>query len=67
MAPDVFGRGICRDEKVYPHPKTFNPDRLLGKDGKIDPSIKDPEVRIFGSGRRWATRWDLRSHYAKRQ
>ena len=47
-------RGICHDEKVYSDPETFNPDRFLGPDGKIDASIKDPEVRIFGSGRRWA-------------
>ena len=47
-------RGICHDGKVYPDPGTFNPDRFLGSDGKIDPSVKDPEVRIFGSGRRWA-------------
>ena len=47
------GRGICHDEKVYPAPETFNPDRFLDKDGRIDPSVKDPEVRVFGSGRRW--------------
>ncbi|KAF9648948.1 cytochrome P450 [Thelephora ganbajun] len=44
--------GICHDEKVYPDPELFNPGRFLGKDGKIDPSVKDPEARIFGSGRR---------------
>ena len=48
----VWGRGICHDEKVYPEPETFNPDRFLGEDGKIDPSVKDPEVGVFGSGRR---------------
>ena len=53
MTFDVQSRGICHDEKVYPAPETFNPDRFLGPDGKIDPSVKDPEVRIFGSGRRW--------------
>ena len=58
-APEVLGRGICHDEKVYPDPETFNPERFLGPDGKIDPSVKDPGVRIFGSGRRWGVCWDL--------
>jgi len=48
----VLARGICHDEKVYPDPETFNPDRFLDKDGNIDPSVEDPEVRVFGSGRR---------------
>lgn len=48
-----LSRGICHDEKVYPTPEMFNPDRFLDKEGKIDPSVKDPELRIFGSGRRW--------------
>jgi len=42
---------ICRDPSVYPNPDTFNPDRFL-KDGKIDPSVFNPEDRIFGAGRR---------------
>ena len=67
MTPDVPGRGICHDEKVYPDPKAFNPDRFLGPDGKIDPSVKDPEVRVFGSGRRWDIRSDLPSYSTERQ
>ena len=54
--PDTQGRGICYDNDVYPDPETFNPGRFLAKDGKIDPSVKDPEARVFGSGRRYAKR-----------
>lgn len=63
----MSGRGICHDEKVYPDPETFNPDRFLNKDGKIDPSVKDPEVRIFGSGRRYGRHRDLPSRYNQRR
>ena len=42
---------ICRDPSIYPDPETFNPDRFL-KDGKIDPSVFNPEDRVFGAGRR---------------
>ena len=45
-------RAICYDESVYPDPHTYDPTRFLDKDGKIDPSVKDPEARVFGSGRR---------------
>ena len=46
------GRGISRDKHIYPDPETFNPERFLTEDGKIDPSVKDPELMVFGSGRR---------------
>jgi len=42
---------ICRDPNIYPDPEAFNPDRFL-KDGKIDPSVLNPEDRVFGAGRR---------------
>jgi cytochrome P450 len=42
---------ISRDPSIYPDPETFNPDRFL-KDGKIDPSVFNPENRVFGAGRR---------------
>ena len=45
-------RAICYEESVYPEPHAYNPARFLTKDGKIDPSVKAPETRIFGSGRR---------------
>lgn len=39
------------DESTYPMPYTYDPERYL-KDGQLDPSVKDPEERVFGSGRR---------------
>ena len=46
-------RAICYDEAVYPDPHIYDPTRFLDKDGRIDPSVKAPEARIFGSGRRY--------------
>jgi len=42
---------IFHDESIYPSPRTYDPERYL-KDGKLDPHVKDPEERVFGSGRR---------------
>jgi len=43
---------IFHDETVYPDSHAFNPSRFLTEDGLIDPSVPDPEQRVFGSGRR---------------
>lgn len=42
---------VLRDPKTYPDPEAFNPDRFL-KDGKINPLVFNPELRVFGAGRR---------------
>lgn len=50
-------RAVLHNESTYPEPHMFNPERYL-KDGKLDPSVADPEARIFGSGRRCEPRDD---------
>ncbi|KAF7358359.1 hypothetical protein MVEN_00885900 [Mycena venus] len=42
--------GILHDERVYPDPHTFKPERFL-LDGKLNPAARDPEI-AFGYGRR---------------
>ncbi|KAJ7483530.1 cytochrome P450 [Mycena latifolia] len=42
---------ILNDEEMYPDPHTFKPERFL-RDGKLDPSVRDPDTAAFGFGRR---------------
>lgn len=42
---------IFHDSAMYPEPHKFNPERFL-KDGKLNPSVRDPDDRVFGSARR---------------
>ncbi|KAF5338850.1 hypothetical protein D9758_015574 [Tetrapyrgos nigripes] len=50
MIPNIWG--ILHDEKTYPEPHSFKPERFIGKDGKINPTVKDPDSALFGFGRR---------------
>ncbi|KAJ2919360.1 hypothetical protein MD484_g975, partial [Candolleomyces efflorescens] len=43
---------IMHDEKNFDKPFEFSPERYI-KDGKIDPSVLDPDSTAFGYGRRW--------------
>lgn len=43
-------RAVMNDERMYPDPFTFNPDRFIAG-GKLDPTVRDPEA-AFGYGRR---------------
>lgn len=42
---------MLHDENIYPDPLAFKPERFLN-DGKINPSVRDPELVAFGFGRR---------------
>ncbi|KAF7977286.1 hypothetical protein HWV62_4247 [Athelia sp. TMB] len=43
---------ILNDEDAYPDPSAFRPERFL-KDGKLDPSVRNPtSAGVFGWGRR---------------
>lgn len=46
-------RAMLRDENDYPEPDQFRPERFIGKDGNIDPSVRDPTTMCFGFGRRY--------------
>ena len=47
-----YFRSILHDEKVYPEPLSFRPERFLDAKGSLDPSVQHPEVACFGFGRR---------------
>ncbi|KZP16288.1 cytochrome P450 [Athelia psychrophila] len=51
VIPNSWCAAILNDPTVYPDPSVFNPERFL-KDGKIDPDVQDPELVVFGYGRR---------------
>ena len=47
----LFHRAMLNDERVYPEPREFKPERFL-KNGKLDTSVRDPMEIAFGFGRR---------------
>lgn len=43
---------MLHDPKDYPEPDEFKPERFIGKDGNLDPNVRDPNTIVFGFGRR---------------
>ena len=52
MALTIVTRAILHNEKTYPEPEVFRPERFLNEDGSINPDVPDPIVS-FGFGRRF--------------
>ena len=53
VSQTTLNRAMLNDERDYPEPHIFKPDRFL-KNGKLDRSIRDPMEIAFGFGRRLA-------------
>ena len=47
----LFYRAMLNDERIYPEPQIFKPERFL-KNGQLDTSVRDPMDIAFGFGRR---------------
>ena len=51
VSATIFPRAMLNDERDYPEPREFRPERFL-KNGKLDDSVRDPMDIAFGFGRR---------------
>ncbi|RPD61603.1 cytochrome P450 [Lentinus tigrinus ALCF2SS1-7] len=49
LLPNIWA--CMHDPEVYVNPDEFHPERFI-RDGKLDPSIRDPVNFVFGFGRR---------------
>ncbi|KAH9941402.1 cytochrome P450 [Amylocystis lapponica] len=43
---------MLHDDKMFPEPEVFKPERFLMDDGQLNPALKDAELPAFGFGRR---------------
>ena len=48
--PDI--RAILHDERIFPAPEEFDPERWLNEDGSLRAEMRDAELAAFGFGRR---------------
>jgi hypothetical protein len=51
VSTTLFRRAMLQDERDYPEPHEFRPERFL-RNGKLDDSVRDPIEIAFGFGRR---------------
>ena len=51
ISTTLFHRAMLNDERDYPEPREFRPERFL-RNGKLDDSVRDPMDIAFGFGRR---------------
>jgi len=51
MMRTYLNRAMLNDERDYPEPRDFRPERFL-RNGKLDDSIRDPMDIALGFGRR---------------
>lgn len=52
VSPALYCRAILHDEKTYPQPNRFWPERFLSEDGTLNADVPDPMQAAFGFGRR---------------
>lgn len=45
-------RAMLHDERKYPQPSHFDPERYLDEDGSLNPDAPSPAEAVFGFGRR---------------
>ena len=48
----MIDRAMLYNEKDYPDPTSFKPERFINKDGQLDHDVRDPALIAFGFGRR---------------
>ena len=52
IASEVQCRAMMHDEKVFPDPERFSPERHMKKQGETNPEGFNPMSMVFGLGRR---------------